>query len=202
MSREVYQVFPAPTLQLIRRHLSLSGAPLPLLSLRLRFSFSLMRFWNLSQAVCCLSACHRSFAHRQIWGVCVFCEAADYSRPHDWCSLFNMFTCKTRFVGAAAAATVVCYCPPPPSLKFSCDCWIKYWKLRLFQSSKYREEAFKPRQKFLLKFLFLELSVVGFGRLFAGPLLIQSEVASDLRSQAGTLLRCHISPTLLFITRE
>lgn len=114
MSREVYQVFPAPTLQLIRRHLSLSGAPLPLLSLRLRFSFSLMRFWNLSHAVCCLSACHRSFAHRQIWGVCVFCEAADYSRPRDWCSLFNMFTCKTRFVGAAAAA-VVCCCPPPTS---------------------------------------------------------------------------------------
>lgn len=139
MSREVYQVFPAPTLQLIRRHLSLSGAPLPLLSLRLRFSFSLMRFWNLSQAVCCLSACHRSFAHRQIWGVCVFCEAADYSRPRDWCSLFNMFTCKTRFVGAAAAAAVVCCCPPPP-LKFSCDCWIKYWKLGLFQPSKYRDE--------------------------------------------------------------
>lgn len=103
MSREVYQVFPAPTLQLIRPHLSLSEAPL---SLRRCFSFSLMRFWNLSHAVCCLSACHCSFAHRQIWGVCVFCQAVDYSRPRDWCSLFNMFTCKTRFVGAAAVVCV------------------------------------------------------------------------------------------------
>lgn len=135
MSREVYQVFPAPTLQLIRRHLSLSEAPL---SLRLRFSFSLMRFWNLSHAVCCLSACHRSFAHRQIWGVCVFRQAVDYSRPRDWCSLFNMFTCKTRFVGApaAAAAAVCCFSPSP----FSRDCWIKHWKVGLFQSSKHRED--------------------------------------------------------------
>lgn len=134
MSREVYQVFPAPTLQLIRPHLSLSEAPL---SLRLRFSFSLMRFWNLSHAVCCLSACHCSFAHRQIWGVCVFCQAVDYSRPRDWCSLFNMFTCKTRFVGAAA---VVCVAFFSPLNFFSRDCWIKNSKVGLFQASKHREE--------------------------------------------------------------
>lgn len=188
MSRGVYQVFPAATLQLIRRHLSLSEA---FLSLTLRFSFSLMRFWNLSQAVCCLSACHRSFAHRQIWGVCVFCQAVDYSRPRDWCSLFNMFTCKTRFVGAVAA--VCCFSPQlfPVIGGLNIEKWGSFSQVNT------------ERKVFQLKssswnccFWNCQMSVL------AGLLLIQSEVVSDLRSQVRTLLRCHISPTLLFITRE
>lgn len=130
-----------------------------------------MRFWNLSHTVCCLSACHCSFAHRQIWGVCVFCQAVDYSRPRDWCSLFNMFTCKTRFVGAAA----VC-CSSPST--FSCDCWIKYWKMGLFQSSKHR--VFKLKSSFW-NCCFWNCQTA----VFVGLLLIQSEVVSDLRSQEG-----------------
>lgn len=185
MSREVYQVFPAPTLQLIRRHLSLSEAPL---SLRLRFSFSLMRFWNLSHAVCCLSACHRSFAHRQIWGVCVFCQAVDYSRPRDWCSLFNMFTCKTRFVAAAAAC---CFSPST----FSRDRWIKYWKVGLFQSSKHTEEEYLNSK--------VPPEIAVFGTVKRQFLWACSKWSCEwFKSQGRTLLRCHISPTLLFITRE
>lgn len=67
--------FTAPTLKLILPHLSLSQPFfLPLtasLSLRLHFSFCLMRFSNLSHWVCWLSACHCSFARSEIWGVCV-----------------------------------------------------------------------------------------------------------------------------------
>lgn len=161
MSREVYQVFPAPTLQLIRPHLSLSEAPL---SLRLRFSFSLMRFWNLSHAVCCLSACHCSFAHRQIWGVCVFCQAVDYSRPRDWCSLFNMFTCKTRFVGAAAVVCVAFF--SPPQLFFPVIAGLNIQKWGSFR------QVNTERKKYLnlkvpLELLFLELSNVS----FRGPVI-------------------------------
>lgn len=119
--------FTAPTLKLILPHLYLSQPFfLPLtapLSLRLHFSFCLMRFSNLSHSVCWLSACHCSFARSEIWGVCVVWQSVHCLRLRQPIRL--MFIVQHVYLRDKIHH---CCCCLLVFLRFAFHCWIK-WKV-------------------------------------------------------------------------